>query len=699
MGMTIEGPQKVQARHLQRKAYLYVRQSTLRQVLENTESTQRQYALKQRAVALGWPPDDIVVVDSDLGQSGASAADREGFQKLVAEVGIGRVGLVMGLEVSRLARNSADWHRLLEICALADTLILDEDGLYDPAHFNDRLLLGLKGTMSEAELHVLRARLIGGVLSKARRGELQCRLPIGFVYDAAGRVQLDPDQQVQASLRLFFQTFCRTGSATATVKAFREQGLQFPRRAKHGPHKGETLLSELMTSRALRLLHNPRYAGVFFFGSTRQRPHADSARFKRLPREEWTAFIRDAHPGYISWDEYEQNLQRLRDNSAARNHDNRRSPPREGPALLQGIALCGRCGLSMTVRYYMRNHELRPEYVCQREGIEQALPICQHVRGSDVDKAIGQLLVEAVSPMALEVTLTVQKELQARIEEADSVRKRRVDRAQYEVDLARRRFMGVDPQNRLVAASLEADWNNKLRTLEEAHREYERQSEKDRAWLDAETQTRVLGLAADFPRLWADPTTPDRDRKRMVRLLIEDVTLLRGDEITAHVRFRGGATRTLSLPLPVPSWKLRQTSPEVLAEIDRLLDDHVDTEIAAMLTERGFRSGTGKPIDTLMVWRLRRHHGLKTRYQRLRDAGMLTVEEMAARLNVHPGTVKIWRQAGYLPSHAYNDKRGFLFEPPGPDAPLKHKRKKGCYRPKKRPVEQSHSRSDRRGAV
>lgn len=267
--MTLETHSKVQARHLKRHAYLYIRQSSLRQVLEHTESTQRQYNLKQRAIALGWASDQIVVVDNDQGLSGASAVDRAGFQTLVADVGMGRAGMVMGLEVSRLARNSTDWHRLLEICALTDTLILDEDGIYDPAHFNDRLLLGLKGTMSEAELHVLRARLIGGILNKARRGELQCRVPIGLVYDAAGRVGLDPDQQVQHTIRVFFETFRRTGSATATVKSFRDQGLSFPRRLWHGARKGEVIWGPLDHPRTLWVLHNPRYAGAFVYGRTR----------------------------------------------------------------------------------------------------------------------------------------------------------------------------------------------------------------------------------------------------------------------------------------------------------------------------------------------------------------------------------------------------------------------------------------------
>src|ERR1700736_1342401 len=319
--MNLEMHNKIAATHLQRQAYLYVRQSTLRQVLENTESTKRQYALRERAVALGWRPDQVVVIDSDLGQSGADS-DRLGFQKLVAAVGLGEVGVVLGLEVSRLARSSSDWHRLLEISALTDTLILDEDGLYNPGHFNDRLLLGLKGTMSEAELHVLRARLIGGQRAKASRGELEMKLPIGLIQNPVGKVVLDPDLQVQAAVRAFFETFRRTGSATATVRSFREQGLLFPRRLRTGPHKGELLWATLTFSHALDTLPNPRYAGAFVYGRTTvKRTGAGKVTIVDLPREQWHTFIPDAHPGYISWDDYEEHLRRLHENAQAHSEE------------------------------------------------------------------------------------------------------------------------------------------------------------------------------------------------------------------------------------------------------------------------------------------------------------------------------------------------------------------------------------------
>ncbi len=670
--MNQDAHQKVKATHLKRDAYLYVRQSTLRQVFENTESTQRQYALRQQAVALGWPQDRVVVIDSDLGQSGA-ATDREGFQKLVMAVSMDRAGIVLGLEVSRLARNSMDWHRLLEICALTDTLILDEDGIYDPAHFNDRLLLGLKGTMSEAELHVLRARLQGGILNKARRGELFVRPPIGFVYHADGKLILDPDQQIQQSLRMVFDTFERTGSALATVRAFRQQGLCFPRRILHGPKKGDVLWGSLEHSHVLRILHNPRYAGVFIFGRTRVRKTIEGESIiEQLPREQWHTFLPGAHPGYISWEQHESNLKRLRENRQARGHDRRNSPPREGPALLQGLIICGQCGRRMTLRYHLRRGRLCPEYVCQRKGIENAEPICLRVPGQDVDQAVSDMLLNLMNPLTLEVALAVQEELQSRLEEADRLRRQQVERARYEAELAQRRYLRVDPENRLVADSLEADWNAKLRALAETQQDYEHRREQDRGVFSEEQRQAILALATDFPRLWRDPNTPDRERKRMVRLLIEDVTLLRGSQqIELHLRFRGGADHTLTLANPLRAWELRMTSSAVVTEIDKLLNERTYGEIATILNERGLRSGTGQPFTARYIARIQLHYGLTPRYDRLRSMGLLTLEETAQVLDVHPQTVKIWAAHGMLRRHAYTDKPEHLYEPPGKDAPSK----------------------------
>lgn len=678
---------KVTARHLGRSAYLYVRQSTLHQVVENTESTQRQYALKDRAVALGWPRESVVTIDSDLGQSGASSADRAGFQTLVAEVGLGRVGIVMGLEASRLARRSSDWHHLLEICALTGTLILDEDGLYEPAAFNDRMLLGLKGTMSEAELHVLQARLKGGILSKAARGELRILLPVGFVYDEADRVVLDPDLQVQEAVRLLFETFQRTGSAHQTMRVFRDEGLLFPRRMRRGPRKDTLAWGPLVYHNALNMLHSPRYAGAYAFGRTRTYKTADGRRhIEDLPREEWHALIPGAHEGYISWEEYERNLKRLEENSKAYGPERRMSPPREGPALLQGLVLCGRCGNRMSVRYHNRKGRAVPDYLCQDENVHHGGELCQRVPGKDLDPAVGETLMGAMTPLALEVSLKVQDEIQERFAEAEKLRHQQVERARYEAELAQRRYLRVDPDNRLVADSLEADWNARLQALENAREEYERRHEADHRVLDENRKKAIMALAEDFPRLWRDPSTPDRERKRMVRLLLEDVTLVRGaDSITAHIRFKGGRTQSIEVALAPPIGDLRRTDSDLVCQIDRLLEQHTDGEVAAILNSRGLRSHDGKPFKGPLIGQLRRSHRIRSRFTRLREKGMLTVEEAARAYGISRGTAMIWYREGLVRAYLYNDKGECLFEPPDENPPLKGSRRRG-RKPKTRVI-------------
>ena len=663
--MSEQAAAKVTGAHLARTAYLYVRQSTLRQVLTNTESAARQYALRQKAIALGWPAEAIVTIDTDQGQSGASAADREGFQRLVAEVSMGRVGIVLGLEVSRLARNNADWHRLLEICSMSGSLICDEDGLYDPTDFNDRLLLGLKGTMSEAELHFIRARLIGGQLSKARRGELQMGLPVGLVYDPTGKVVLDPDTGVQQAIRHVFTLFDRTGSGRAVVQQFNAEGLLFPVRVRKGAHKGELAWMPLRHWRVLRTLHNPRYAGAFAYGRRRERIAANGKKtLQALPRDQWIALIPDAHPGYISWEQYETNQKLLLSNAAAHGEDRAAGPAREGTALLQGLAICGRCGRRMTVRYHTRRGVEVPDYQCMRSCIDDGGPRCQTIPGAAVDHAVGDLLLDTLTPHALEVALTVQAELDTRAAEADALRRQHIERARHRADLARRRYLTVDPDNRLVADSLEADWNDALRALQTAREDYERASAAATAALTDELKDRIRCLTTDFPALWSNPNTAQRDRKRMVRLLVDDVTLHKTDRIHLHVRLRGGQTTSLAVAIPPKAWQIHQTHPDTLAALDRLLDTHTDAQTAEALNAAGHRSGEGKPFTPRIVLDARRSNKLPSHAERLHAKGLLTKTELAARLGVHESTVKSWTKAGILNSHKANDKNERLYEPP-----------------------------------
>ena len=655
---------KVTEQHLKQDAYLYIRQSTPRQVLENTESTQRQYALRDRAVALGWPLERIHILDCDLGKSGSQSGGRDGFQNLVSEVALGKAGLVMGLEVSRLARNSADWHRLIVLCSVMGALILDEDGIYDPANFNDRLLLGLKGTLSEAELHFLKARMRGGMINKARRGELEMRPPMGLVYRDDGVLILDPDAEVQAAMRLVFETFDRTGSAMQTAKLFHEQGIRFPRRIRKGVNKGELHWVQAAHSRILQVLHNPRYAGAFVYGRVRTRLLPDGKHSTRkVPQSEWQFVIPNAYVGYISWEQFESNQKRLAENASGFGGARKAGPAREGPALLQGRVICGLCGERMSIRYGMAYHQVAPTYVCQEASVRRAEKVCQRVPGAVVDQAVSDLLLELMQPLTLEVALAVQQEVEARITETDTLRRKHVERAQYEAELARRRYMSVDPANRLVADSLEAEWNNKLRTLAEAQAQYEQQTQKQRLLIDSQTREQLLSLAADFPKIWNDPSVEPRERKRILRLLLEDVTLINGEKIQIHVRLRGGATRSLSVAKPLPIAQIRQTKPEVVAEIDKLLDQHCDREVAEILNQQGRQTWQNASFNLKKIGHIRRAFNLQCRYNRLRAKGLLTAKEMSVLHGVTTSTINLWAREGRLRKHRYDNARRCLYEP------------------------------------
>lgn len=669
---------KVQSHHLSRDAYVYVRQSSMRQVIENTESTKRQYALRIRATALGWSDEQIIVIDCDQGESGASAERREGFRRLVAEVGTGNAGIVMGLEVSRLARNNADWHRLLEICALTQTLILDEEGVYDPNQFNDRLLLGLKGTMSEAELHVLKARLRGGVLNAVKRGEYRCSLPTGLVYDGAGDVVLDPDLQVRETIAYFFETFARVESAHQTVKAFRAEGIHFPSRNR-GSGESMIVFRPLTEAAAIRTLHNPRYAGAYAYGrrSYRKTANGKKVQKKRNPSD-WLACIPDAHPGYITWQRYEQNLKILEANGSGYDKA-RQSPPREGPALLQGCAICGRCGKHFRVTYRSARGRNESWYVCDRDGT--GAPSCQTIAGGPVDAAVGALVTTTMTPLAIDLALQVQREVEARRDEVDLLRRQAIERAQIDADLAKRRFLQVDPANRLVAATLEADWNDKLRVLAEAQEDRERHIAKEQVTFDEVVRERLITMTSDFQQLWADPATPNRERKRLLSYLVEDVTLVKlPDEGISkiHVRFRGGRTETLTATNPKSSAQQVKTPADTIALVDELLDEHTYAEIADILNDRGLRPGgsakAGRENDQYSaktVAYLATSRRMLPRYDRLRARGMMTKTELAEKLGIHPCTLIRWADCGIVTKHAYNG-HAWLYEDPGPNLPAKH---------------------------
>ncbi len=678
--MYVDHFQKVTTDHLRRDAYLYIRQSSLRQVLENTESTKRQYALRDRAVSLGWPIERVHTIDCDLGLSGASAQDRDGFQSLVAEVANGKAGIVLGLEVSRLARNNADWHRLIELSALTQTLILDEDGIYDPAHFNDRLLLGLKGAMSEAELHVLKARLQGGIRNKARRGELELPLPVGFVYHADGSVVLDPDQSIRSCLELLFDTFRQTSSASATVKRFHREGWQFPRVLRRGIGKGEVLWGALEHSRTIQILHNPRYAGAFVYGRTRS-VYGSAQKYHtiKVSRNDWQVLIPGAHPGYIEWEEFERNQAILAQNAVGFGRDGRGGMPREGVGLLQGRVVCGVCGARMRVRYQEVAGRLEPYYMCSENAVRRAAKICQSMRGGPIDEAVGALLLDSVSPVAIELALAVEDEISGRIEQARTQRVTQLTRARYDAELARRRYLHVDPSNRLVADALEADWNGRLRELDLLQQAHDHQQQADQSLLGDAARSRIKQLAQDFPKIWRDEKIAPLERKRMLALLIDDVTLVKAERITIHVRFRGGRTFSFKIDKAKPVALLRRTPSEVVQTVDELLESCTDHQVADRLNALRYRTWQGHSFTARKVLVIRQAYHLKSRFERLRARGMLTAKELALQLGVCSTTIYHLARDGHLHEHRYGHEHRCLYEPVG-DVTLV-KGKGGRYRP------------------
>ena len=450
---------------------------------------------------------------------------------------------------------------------------------------------------------------------------------------------------------------------------FRREGLRFPRRLRTGTKKGELIWGEPSLSCILQTLHNPRYAGAFFYGRTHTRTWPDGEkRTQHLPVEEWLVLIPNLHVGYISWEEYQENQRRLKESAQARGSDRRKSPPREGPALLQGLVICGVCGSRMTVRYHVGKEGVYPEYICQSAYTTRGAPLCQHVPGQAIDAAVSKLLLETLTPISLEVALAVQKEIEARLEEADALRTQQVTRTQYEADLAAQRYRRVDPNNRLVASSLEAEWNAALRALQEMQQDYERHRQSDRLLIDNQVQAQVMTLSTDFPKVWNDPHTTDRDRKRLVRLLVEDVTVIKTHEVTLQVRLRGGATQTLTIPAARPNWQAWVTAPEVVQMIDALLNEYTDAQVATILNERGLHPGRSGSFQRRTISCIRRSYGLKSRYERLRQAGMLTVEEVAKALGISKASVRAWHKAGLLRGYTSNDKSVCLFEPSEPDA-------------------------------
>ena len=636
---------KITASHLARHAVVYLRQSSAAQVEHNRESTERQYALASKARELGWPAERIIVIDEDLGLSGGGTATRSGFARLTAEVALARVGLVLGLEVSRLARNNAEWYRLIDLAGLTDTLIGDGDGLYHPAVFNDRLLLGLKGTMSEAELHILRARLNGGIRNKAARGELRRGLPVGFVWgEEDGEVSFHPDEAVSTAIRQVFAQFAETGSARRVWLWFRSEGLKFPLQMHQG---GEIRWVEASYTAIHQVLTNPVYAGAYVYGRTRHEIVLDAAgqrkkRVRHLPRTEWQVLIPEHHPGFIDWQTYEANQERIAGNTRPGPHQ-AGGAVREGGALLQGLARCGHCGRRLHTHYRGRNAS--PGYHCPGKVlVENRGVYCLNIGGIQIDEAVTRTFVAALEPVGLAATLAAAERLEAEREVGLKQWRLGVERANYEAQRAERRYRAVDPDNRLVARGLERDWEERLRALETAKLELERREKQRPRVISPVERDRLLTLGPDLAAVWNAQTTTPRDRKELLRTLIEDVTItVDRDKAAAHLtlRWKGGALNEVDLTLPRSRPATVRTDEDTIALLRRLAAHYPDGVIAGIFNRQGRATAYGHRFTAGRVGNLRRHWGIPCFQQTIGapEGELLTIKKAAVMLGVAPSTI------------------------------------------------------------
>jgi DNA invertase Pin-like site-specific DNA recombinase len=646
---------KLTSSHLRRQAFVYLRQSSQAQVERNVESTARQYALVTRAVELGFAREQVVVIDEDLGISGSGLSERSGFARLTAEVALGHAGLVLGLEVSRLARNNVDWYRLLDLCGVTDTVIGDADGIYHPGSFNDRLLLGLKGTMSEAELHVLRARLQGGIRNKAERGELRKALPVGLVWgEADGEILLDPDEAIRGAINVIFDRFAELGSVRQVWLWMRREQLKFPmRRFAHGEHQWTVPTYHQIHS----VLDSPVYAGAYAFGKTRRERYVDEhgnmrQRIRRLPQAEWGVLIWDHHPGYLDKATFEANRARIAANTRPRPHQ-AGGAVREGSALLQGIAVCARCGRKLNVAYDGARGHTRPVYQCPgRILVENRGSWCMRVGGMQIDHAVADALLAALTPAGVKAALTAAESLEADHDAALGQWRLQVEQARYQADRAERRYRQVEPEHRLVARGLERDWEKALSKLGDAEAELTlREHQRPRVLTDTERE-QLLALGSDLGRVWAAPTTSDRDRKQLLRTLVEEVILdvqREQDQATVTIRWKGGAITELAVPLPRHQPTIR-TDEDTIALLTRLAAHYDDATIAGILNRQDRRSATGQRFTAQIVSSLRNHYKIP-RYQpptQPPDGEPLPISKAAEELGVAASTLHRWLQAGFI---------------------------------------------------
>ncbi|MDQ2695100.1 MAG: recombinase family protein [Pseudomonadota bacterium] len=647
---------KVQGHHRDRRAVVYVRQSTLQQLARHQESTRLQYALVERAVELGWPRARIEVIDEDLGKSGATTEGRIGFQRLVSEVSLNHVGLVLGIEMSRLARSCRDWHQLLEVCGLFGTLIGDADGLYDPTDYNDRLLLGLKGTMSEAELHVLKQRMLAGKRAKAARGELGMQVPMGYVRRPLGEVVKDPDEQAQATVELIFDQFERRGTINGVLKYLVDHRIELPHRVRSGLGKGDLQWRRPNRVTLSNLLHNPIYAGAYVYGRRpmdprRQKPGRPHTGKRVAKPQEWAVVLKDRLPAYISWAQFERNLRQLEANTALG-----LGAIRYGPSLLCGLLICGHCGLRMCAVY--RNNGNRLRYECSRMAVDYGEPRCQSLVGEVVDAFVAEQVLRALEPAALEISLKVAEDVEAERAQLHHHWQQRLERARYQVERAARQYQAVEPEHRLVARTLERHWEEALTAEAALQADYKRFLAEQPATLSDEERAAIRCLASDIPALWCAPTTTAADRQAIIRHLVERVIVtVRGEseQVEVQIHWLGGHGTRAVLTRPVARLDQLSYYPQLMARVAALhAQGHPPLGIARILNAQGWRPAKRcETFNAAMVQGLLVRLGLRTQRcspatEVTRQANEWTLAELSHRLDRPQPTLYRWMRRGLL---------------------------------------------------
>ena len=645
---------KIQSFHQQKMAFIYLRQSTMHQVMHNQESTDRQYALKQKALEFGWDPTHIRIMDGDLGQSGSNTSHRKDFKLLVAEVSMDKVGAIFVLEASRLSRSSADWNRLLELCSLTRTLIIDQDGCYDPAQFNDQLLLGLKGTMSQAELHLIKARLYGAKLNKAKRGELRFPIPVGYMYDDQGNIAFDQDAQVCHTIELLFSVFKEKKSAYAVVQYFGRENLLFPKRAYGGRWKGKLIWGRLTHVRILNILKHPFYAGVYTFGRYKSvkkiNKHGEIfSTTKRQPMDQWPVMIKDHHPQYITYDQYQHNVQQLQANRTNTPDHLLAGPPREGATLLQGLLVCGICGRRISIRYAV-NKTIVPTYECngrKRQGLTGCSCFC--FRANLVDPIIERKVIQVLNPDNVAIALSALSEMEKRNDSLNRQWEMNIQRCQYQADIAQRRFEQVDPGNRLVAASLEKSWNRELEKLALAKSEYQQHKAKRDTEFTPHKKAQVSTLAKEIPTLW-NKTTNLKDKKRIVRLLISDITVSKSNQkktLSLNIRWQAGPLEQILVKMPPNAADKVRYPQETVEKVRSLtLEYGDDKKTVAILNEQEILSATGKAFTRDMIQWIRFKHKITIPNPKSDDE--YSVNEVRTMFNVSRHMVYYWINNKYV---------------------------------------------------